>query len=78
MRASRQRHEQAERHSFRDIHSGSSGASPASLRALNATLFFVAFESGSDVELWKSDGTTGGTVLVEDIRQALTVPTQVR
>ena len=46
------------------------GSSPQNLTNVNGTLFFTASEfstSGSGVELWKSDGTTAGTVLVRDI-----------
>jgi ELWxxDGT repeat protein len=32
------------------------------------TLFFSAWGSGTGIELWKSDGSTDGTVLVKDIR----------
>jgi trimeric autotransporter adhesin len=33
----------------------------------NGSFFFTAHSSNSDVELWKSDGTTAGTVRVADI-----------
>jgi ELWxxDGT repeat protein len=35
---------------------------------LNGTLFFVANDGVAGVELWKSDGTEAGTLLVKDIR----------
>ena len=35
---------------------------------VNGTLFFAADDGGTGVELWKSDGTGAGTVLVKDIR----------
>jgi ELWxxDGT repeat protein len=44
---------------------------PGSLQQLtnaNGTLFFTAFDGTNGFELWKSDGTPAGTVLVEDIR----------
>ena len=39
---------------------------PQSLVNLNGTLYFVAI-SGAGRELWKSDGTQQGAVLVKDI-----------
>jgi ELWxxDGT repeat protein len=45
-----------------DIYPGSTGSSPAYLTNVNGTLYFSA-----DGELWKSDGTTNGTVMVKDI-----------
>lgn len=38
------------------------------LTAVGTTLFFVATDSSGDRELWKSDGSTAGTVRVADIR----------
>lgn len=50
---------------------GSSGAPPSSnpreLVNLNGTLFFTATDSSTGAELWKSDGTSAGTVMVLDI-----------
>lgn len=39
------------------------------LKGVNSTntLFFVAYDTSSGTELWKSDGTPAGTVLVKDI-----------
>src|SRR5439155_8769669 len=44
------------------------GSIPASLTNVNGTLFFDADDGTSGPELWKSDGTADGTVLVKDIR----------
>jgi ELWxxDGT repeat protein len=44
------------------------GSAPYYLTNVNGTLFFTAYDSSSGVELWKSDGTDAGTVLVKDIR----------
>jgi ELWxxDGT repeat protein len=57
----------------KDIFPGSQGSFPLSLTNINGTLFFSANFSGDGVtfdgrELWKSDGTAAGTVLVKDIR----------
>ena len=45
------------------------GISPERLTNINGTLFFVGSDrfGGTYSELWKSDGTSGGTVLVRDI-----------
>ncbi len=50
----------------RDINpSGSS--EPEELTRIGSTLYFTADDGISGEELWKSDGTAGGTVLVKDI-----------
>jgi ELWxxDGT repeat protein len=41
---------------------------PDNLIAVGATLFFSANDNDNGDELWKSDGTEAGTVLVKDIR----------
>jgi ELWxxDGT repeat protein len=40
---------------------------PAYLTNVNGTLFFSADDGSAGQELWESDGTTAGTVLVKDI-----------
>ncbi len=55
-----------------DIRKGLYGSYPKYLTDVNGTLFFVAKGTNSDksvsgYELWKSDGTASGTVLVKDI-----------
>jgi len=57
----------------RDIRPGSYGSysyssSPDNLTAVGNTLFFTAFDDVNGEELWKSNGTAAGTVLVRDIR----------
>jgi ELWxxDGT repeat protein len=42
-------------------------SSPSDLTNVNGTLFFTANDGTHGVELWKSDGTAAGTVLVKDI-----------
>ncbi|MBC7820459.1 MAG: matrixin family metalloprotease, partial [Planctomycetaceae bacterium] len=43
------------------------GSFPRELVDVNGTLFFAATTPGAGNELWKSDGTVEGTVLVKDI-----------
>jgi ELWxxDGT repeat protein len=56
----------------KDINPGSNSAFSRlitdSLVAVNNTLFFTANDGVNGVEVWKSDGTEGGTVMVKDIR----------
>ncbi|MCL4266140.1 MAG: hypothetical protein KJ069_23220 [Anaerolineae bacterium] len=57
----------------KDINAGTFSSSPEHLTVVNNTLFFTASDSsipgqGHGAELWKSDGTEAGTVLVKDIR----------
>src|SRR5438309_6535137 len=44
------------------------GSNPASIVEMNGALYFSANTTATGVELWKSDGTSSGTVLVRDIR----------
>jgi ELWxxDGT repeat protein len=40
---------------------------PMNLTNVNGTLFFTAYNATTGRELWQSDGTTAGTVLVQDL-----------
>ena len=52
----------------KDIYTGSVSGFPNYLTPIGNTLYFSASStSGSGGELWKSDGTESGTVLVKDI-----------
>ena len=51
----------------KDIRPGSSSSFPSNLTEVNGTLFFEANDGTNGRELWKSDGTSAGTVLVKDI-----------
>jgi ELWxxDGT repeat protein len=56
----------------KDIATGDCGGSPCSsepgyLTSVGNTLYFSAFEEVNGGELWKSDGTEVGTVIVKDI-----------
>lgn len=44
-----------------------SSSSPSDFTDVNGTLFFTAITGAAGRELWKSDGTAAGTVLVKDI-----------
>jgi ELWxxDGT repeat protein len=50
-----------------DISPGVASSVPSRLTAVDDTLFFVADDGSHGRELWKSDGTPQGTVLVKDI-----------
>ena len=52
----------------KDINSGSGSSSPSHLAAVGNTLYFRATDGTNGYELWKSDGTSSGTVMVKDIR----------
>ncbi len=49
-----------------DIHPGSSGSSPGQIANVNGTAFFTANDGINGAELWKSDGTAAGTMVIED------------
>ncbi|MBA3721993.1 MAG: tandem-95 repeat protein, partial [Parachlamydiaceae bacterium] len=46
---------------------GTTGSNPSNMLALNNIVYFVSNDGVNGSELWKSDGTTAGTVLVKDI-----------
>jgi ELWxxDGT repeat protein len=52
----------------KDINPGAFNSYPQSLTVVGNTLFFTAYDGVNGFELWKSDGTAAGTVLVKDIR----------
>ena len=51
----------------KDIYPGPNNGNPSLLTNVNGTLFFTANDGVHGVELWKSDGTANGTVMVKDI-----------
>ncbi len=54
---------------LRDVSPGSSSSHPDAYAVLGNELLFAASNGTVGEELWKTDGTTNGTVLVKDIRQ---------
>ena len=46
---------------------GETGSYMINLKSGYGTLYFVKFDATYGLELWKSDGTTGGTTIVKDI-----------
>jgi ELWxxDGT repeat protein len=51
----------------KDIRPGPEGSNPANLAVAGGFLFFAADDGTSGYELWRSDGTPDGTVLLKDI-----------
>jgi ELWxxDGT repeat protein len=51
----------------KDVDGFPNDSSPYNFTVVNNTLFFTAYNDTYGSELWKSDGTTAGTVLVKDI-----------
>jgi len=46
---------------------GINNSTPSALTDVNGTLYFQATDGTNGIELWKSDGTEAGTVMVKDI-----------
>jgi len=53
-----------------DINPGGTNSSPSGFTVFNGALYFQADDGVSGIELWKTDGTANGTVLVKDINPA--------
>jgi ELWxxDGT repeat protein len=51
----------------KDIYTGAGSSEPNFLTNVNGTLYFNAYNNVSGRELWKSDGTSAGTIIVRDI-----------
>ena len=52
---------------LKDINSGGNSGNPYAFTAVGNTLYFRANDGTNGEELWKSDGTASGTVMVKDI-----------
>lgn len=51
----------------RDININPNGLSPASTTVIGSTAYFTGITTAFGTELWKTDGTTAGTVMVRDL-----------
>jgi ELWxxDGT repeat protein len=51
-----------------NLQTAAAGDHARNLTAVGSETFFTAYEPGFGNELWKSDGTAGGTVMVDDIQ----------
>src|SRR6266545_4315146 len=52
----------------KDINPGSASSSPGgAFTDVNGAVYFAANDGSHGTELWRSDGTAGGTILVKDI-----------
>ena len=51
----------------KDINPGTDSSYISKLTRVNNTLFFLAYDGIHGLELWKSDGTADGTMLVKDL-----------
>src|SRR5437016_4892947 len=51
----------------KDINQAGPGSAPALLTTVGSTVFFVADDIRHGTELWRSDGTAAGTVMVKNI-----------
>src|SRR5262245_59697707 len=56
-------------HLVKDINvSGAAGSNPHKFARVGSTTFFAAADAANGTELWKTDGTAAGAMLVRDIQ----------
>ncbi len=55
-----------------DINPVIAATSPTSLVQVGSSVYFIEADAAGGAELWKSDGTSGGTVMVDDINSGKT------
>jgi ELWxxDGT repeat protein len=51
----------------KDIQPGAASSEPENLIAVDGMVLFAATDGVSGIELWRSDGTEAGTLLLKDI-----------
>ncbi len=59
-----------------DVRTGPNPSSPQWLTPVGGTLYFTADNLGSNIELWKTDGTPAGTSLVKEIQPSTVAGSQ--
>src|SRR5262245_39861284 len=55
-----------------DVNQNSLGSDPRYFTEVNGVIYFVANDGVAGSEIWKTNGTEAGTVLLKDIRTPLT------
>src|SRR5688500_11774564 len=51
-----------------NVNAGTRPSNPGQFTQVGSTVFFAASNSAIERELWRTDGTAAGTMLVKDIR----------
>lgn len=54
-------------HLLKDINPSAASSSPSSIVSIGSVVYFAAKDATHGTELWRSDGTAPGTVLLKDI-----------
>ena len=56
----------------KDINPGSAASNPANMTTMGGNFYFTATDNLNGRELWKSDGSLGGTTLLKDLKPGIT------